>query len=91
MIKATITSKGQLTLPKAVRERLGLLAGDMLLFEIEGDSLRLRLLKQKPLKELRGSLPAKRPHPGKAAVRAQVGRKLGERLRDKRSGPGVGE
>jgi AbrB family looped-hinge helix DNA binding protein len=32
MITATITSKGQITLPKAVRESLGLSSGDKLAF-----------------------------------------------------------
>jgi len=37
MPKATITSKGQLTLPKEVRSRLGVGAGDKVEFRIEAD------------------------------------------------------
>jgi antitoxin PrlF len=37
MPKATITSKGQLTLPKEVRSRLGVGAGDQVEFRIESD------------------------------------------------------
>lgn len=37
MPKATITSKGQLTLPKEVRTRLGVDAGDQVEFRIESD------------------------------------------------------
>ena len=37
MPKATITSKGQLTLPKEVRSRLGVAAGDQVEFKIEAD------------------------------------------------------
>lgn len=37
MPKATITSKGQLTLPKEVRARLGVGAGDQVEFEVEED------------------------------------------------------
>ena len=37
MPKATITSKGQLTLPKEVRSRLGVAAGDQIEFRIEAD------------------------------------------------------
>ena len=37
MAKATITSKGQLTLPKEVRSRLGVDAGDQVEFRIEAD------------------------------------------------------
>lgn len=32
-----LTSKGQVTIPKAVRDRLGLETGDYLVFEPEGD------------------------------------------------------
>jgi AbrB family looped-hinge helix DNA binding protein len=37
MPRATITSKGQITLPKAIRERLGLSTGDQVDFQIEDD------------------------------------------------------
>ncbi len=37
MPKATITSKGQLTLPKEVRSRLGVDSGDQVEFRIESD------------------------------------------------------
>lgn len=34
-ITATVTSKGQITIPQEVRERLGLRMGDQIAFEIE--------------------------------------------------------
>jgi AbrB family looped-hinge helix DNA binding protein len=37
MPKATITSKGQLTLPKEIRARLGVAAGDQVDFTIDSD------------------------------------------------------
>ncbi len=37
MPKATLTSKGQLTLPKEVRSRLGVAAGDRVDFTIDSD------------------------------------------------------
>ena len=37
-----ITSKGQVTLPKAIREQLGVRAGDSLVYEVEGTSVRVR-------------------------------------------------
>jgi len=37
-----ITSKGQVTIPIEIRERLGLLPHTEVVFEVEGDSVRLR-------------------------------------------------
>lgn len=35
-VAAKLTSKGQITVPKAVREALGLTAGDDVIFRVEG-------------------------------------------------------
>jgi len=67
--KATITSKGQLTIPKQVRERLGLKPGDRLGFDLDGNAIRLRVEKRRTLEELRGSLPVGRGYPGREAER----------------------
>jgi antitoxin PrlF len=69
VVRATLTSKGQLTVPKEVRERLSLKSGDRVVFEFEGDSVRLRAERRRSLEELRGSLPATREYPGKEAER----------------------
>jgi len=69
MVRATLTSKGQLTIPKDVRERLSLKSGDRVVFEFEGDSVRLRAERPRSLEELRGSLPATREYSGKEAER----------------------
>ncbi len=69
MVKATLTSKGQLTIPKEVRERLGLRSGDRISFEFEEDSVRLRIERRRGLAELKGSLPTTREYPGKEAER----------------------
>ncbi len=44
--KARITSKGQITIPKAVRRALGIKEGDSLLFEIEGEEVRVRVARE---------------------------------------------
>jgi AbrB family looped-hinge helix DNA binding protein len=36
-VVATVTSKGQVTVPKSVREALGVAEGDQLLFRVEGN------------------------------------------------------
>jgi AbrB family looped-hinge helix DNA binding protein len=42
-----ITSKGQTTIPRAVREKLSLRPGDVIVYEVDDDEVRLR--KQSPL------------------------------------------
>lgn len=84
MSRATLTSKGQLTVPKDVRDRLGLKSGDRLVFEVEDDSVRLRVERRKSLGELMGSLPATRKYPGKAAEREAA---RGHRVRRMQEGP----
>jgi antitoxin PrlF len=39
-----ISSKAQITLPRKVREALGAKAGDMIIYEVEGDVVRLKRL-----------------------------------------------
>lgn len=62
-MQATLTSKGQMTLPSAVRVRLGLEAGDHFLVTVQDDDT--IILKRKPtasVTALRGLLPRpKRP------------------------------
>ena len=47
---ARITSKGQITVPKAVRERLGATEGDTLFFSIYGDEVTVHRIQ--PIEEL---------------------------------------
>lgn len=45
--QATITSKGQITVPREVRRMLGLRSGDKLLFEGDGKEIRVRPVRSK--------------------------------------------
>ena len=76
----TITAKGQVTIPKAIREALQVDKGDRLLFVLEGDRLVLVPIRKRPLRELCGALPATRPFPGQEAVRQEARARLGERM-----------
>ena len=74
-VPATVTSKGQVTLPKTVREALGLKAGDRILFRVLKD--KAVLAKVPDFLELAGSVPV--PAEKRAAswskVRAETWRK----------------
>ena len=41
---ATLTAKGQVTIPKAVREALGMKRGDLVSWELDKESVRLRVV-----------------------------------------------
>ncbi len=52
--QATVTSKGQITLPKSVREALGTQAGSKVMFFVVDGRVELRVVKK--MRELYGSL-----------------------------------
>jgi antitoxin PrlF len=57
-IQATVTSKGQITLPKALRDLLAIKAGDRVEFIVEdGGVVRMRS-RSAPVTRLKGMLPA---------------------------------
>lgn len=53
----TLTSKGQVTLPKALREKLHLSAGDRIEFLIDDDNAVRLVVKQGSITRLKGALP----------------------------------
>ena len=69
MISATITSKGQITIPKSVRDALGLQEGHQVVFIIEGDRAYLHPVRPRGVKALRGIAGGLRPYPGRQAER----------------------
>ena len=42
MLTSKISSKAQITLPRKVREALGAKTGDLIVYEVEGDVVRLK-------------------------------------------------
>ena len=80
MNKAKVTFKGQVTIPKEVRNSLDIKEGDSVIFVIEKDHAVLKPLKQKSLKDFYGILPATRPYPDMESVREEVHHKLAKRL-----------
>jgi AbrB family looped-hinge helix DNA binding protein len=61
-MQATVTSKGQITLPKALRERLNLAAGDRVEFVLEADGVVRMMPRTTSITHLKGMLP-KPPRP----------------------------
>ena len=60
MITVTVGKRGQITLPKAIRQRAGIEDGDRVAVSLEGDRI-VMLPLGKTLLNLRGSIPASGP------------------------------
>jgi antitoxin PrlF len=80
MLTATLTTKGQITIPRDVRRALNLKTHDQIIFVVEGDRAILIPAQRRSLLELRGVLPATVSFPGQEKIRQEVGRQRGEVL-----------
>lgn len=79
-MQTTLTSKGQMTLPSAVRARLGLEAGDRLLVTVvDDDTIVLKRPASTPVKALRGLLA----RPERALSVQEMDAGVAAHLRDK--------
>ena len=81
MLRAKLTSKGQVTVPVAVRKLFNLQPGDDLLFEIKPDgAVRVAAFKRRRLTGLYSALPATKPYPGQKEIREKVSADLARRV-----------
>jgi AbrB family looped-hinge helix DNA binding protein len=78
---STITAKGQTTVPKEVRRRLGLGPRQKIVYEVGPDGVRLHAAGSS-LSELAGSLSSKQPGMDKAAERAAYRKARAARYQD---------
>ena len=76
-----VTRKGQITLPKDVRQRLGIEQSDYVVVVVDGDKAILSPVREEKLASLKGRLPALRSHKSAEDVRLEVGQELGKRGR----------
>lgn len=91
MVRARLSSKGQLTIPLVIRERYGLDTGDEVEFIAEERGSYMVPLKRKNLMDLYGSIKVDRPWPGMAKAREIAGKKRGQELARKAKLAGVPE
>lgn len=63
MATSTLTSKGQITIPKEIREHFKLRAGHRLEFQIAADGLVVMRPRNRDVRELKGILRPKRRKP----------------------------
>lgn len=80
-IAARLTSKGQITIPKTVRDTLELEPGDQVVFRLEG--ARAILARTKDFLELAGTVavPAEKRGASWEDIRQEAWQKRGERLK----------
>ncbi|MBM3489638.1 MAG: AbrB/MazE/SpoVT family DNA-binding domain-containing protein [Alphaproteobacteria bacterium] len=81
MAIATITSKGQTTIPKDVRDRLRLKAGDRVEFLLQEDGTALMVPTTITLAELQASVPRPRAKLDLAEIEATIRRRSAKRAR----------
>ncbi len=77
MVGTKLTSRGQTTIPKHIRERLGLEAGDRVLFLVKDGEVVLQPVKHS-LRDLRGSVKPRRKPEDFDEVRREVRRRVAE-------------
>ena len=56
VLTAKTSPKGQIVIPKAIRERLGMKAGSRVELELVSDHIEIRPLPENPIQAIRGSL-----------------------------------
>ncbi len=80
MSTATVTSKGQITLPKKVRNALGLREHDQVIFLIEGDKAIMTPVHQRSLTSLGGIFKGRAPYTSREAEREAAMRHVAEHV-----------
>lgn len=77
---AKVTSKGQVTIPKPIREELGIGDQDRLLFTVEAGRLIATPMSSQALSDLYRSLPASKRYPGRQQIREELAKDLGKKM-----------
>lgn len=78
-LETTLTQKGQVTIPVAIRSRLGLKPKDKVRFEVDGDEVKIKLAPSKLLAGYGAVAPTKRPEDWHA-VREAVEQAIAEEV-----------
>ncbi len=78
MITVTVGKRGQITLPSAIRQQMGIRDGDRVALALEGERI-IMLPLSKTLLELRGSVPVSGPQ-DLAQIRQRVFRQRAEKV-----------
>lgn len=80
MSSSKITLKGQVTIPKEVRDTLGLSVGDQVLFVAEGDRALMVPIRTRSLEQLRGVARRRVPFSSREAEREAARQKATQHI-----------
>lgn len=75
-----VTRKGQITIPKEVRDTLGITDSDYVVVVVDGDAATLYPVRSGRTSALKGQLPATKRYPGSDQIRREVAERLGEQM-----------
>lgn len=80
-LMTTITTKGQVTIPDAVRRELNAMVGDKVAFHVEKDrkEARIRIISKSVVDQLAGSLKNAIPYTPQAQVRTILAKERAKR------------
>lgn len=84
-VKVKLNSDGNLKLPAQIQTQLGLRTGDEFLIILEGNDIKLQILKPRKLSEFYGVLPATQPYYGTAEIRQTVAKNLAQEILNENS------
>ncbi len=82
MLISRVTSKGQTTIPKEIRDRLGIKPGDTVAFVVKGETAVIVPIRG-TLRDLRGSIRPRKVPEDLEEVRKEVKRKIAEKRKGK--------
>lgn len=85
LVEARVTSKGQITLPKVIREKLGLKKGEKVRFVIREDAVLIEVPNRKNLMDWYGAVKSDRQDDSRK-VREQVRRSMAREVVREMSG-----
>jgi antitoxin PrlF len=85
MSTATVTTKGQVTIPAAVRRALQIESGDELFFMVEGERAILVPAHKQSIMAFQGILHVTAPYPGHQEIRETIRHARGEALSQERT------
>lgn len=85
MSTASVTSKGQVTIPAKIRQLLSIQPGDRLFFESAGQEVRIRVVPRRRVVDFLGAFKTSEPFPGTQTVREKVAESLAKRHKSRRT------